>query len=177
MTQLSTVQDVPDGFDETLGAGGGMTMVLTDEAKFYRDIQPTLDVETMAVYFADILDGPSLFLIVAEDTSRRGAQVPDAVEGLTVAQVDQLLATLSRTHPPYWARTSPGWYYGWSSRNGTPEYLTTSLHRVVNRGPLADRHTRTRRRTAQHPAMTTHTLSASLTASSVRGRGAPCQAI
>jgi hypothetical protein len=101
-TQLNTVQDLPDGFDETLDAGGGMTMLLIDETKFYRDIRPSLEVETMAVYFADLLDGPSQFLIVAEDISGRGAQVPDAVEGLTVAQVDQLLATLSQIHAPFW---------------------------------------------------------------------------
>jgi hypothetical protein len=57
----------------------------------------------MTTYFAEHLDGPSQFLIVGEDITLRGAQVPDAVAGLSVEQVDSLLATLSRVHAPFWA--------------------------------------------------------------------------
>ncbi len=102
-TQLGTVHDLPEAFDESLSEGGGGTVLYDDETRFYRDLRPDLSVETMTTYFADHLDGPSQFLILGEDITLRGAQVPDAVAGLTVEQVDALLATLSRVHAPFWA--------------------------------------------------------------------------
>ena len=47
-------------------------------------------------------DRPNIVFIVAEDITLRGAQVPDAVAGLSVEQVDELLATLSQVHAPFW---------------------------------------------------------------------------
>jgi hypothetical protein len=101
-TQLGTVHDLPDAVDVSLSEGGGGTVLLDDETRFYRDLRADLDVETMTTYFAEHLDGPSQFLIVAEDITLRGAQVPDAVAGLSVEQVDGLLTTLSRVHAPFW---------------------------------------------------------------------------
>ncbi len=101
-TQLSTVHDLPDVVDESLSVGGGGTVLLDDETRFYRDLRGDLDVETMTTYFAEHLDGPSQFLILAEDVTIRGAEIPDACAGLSVEQVDQLLRTLSRVHAPYW---------------------------------------------------------------------------
>ncbi|MCA4761204.1 ecdysteroid 22-kinase family protein [Mycobacterium sp. SMC-2] len=101
-TQLSTVHELPEAFDESLSEGGGGTVLYDDETRFYRDLRPDLDVETMTTYFAEHLDGPSQFLIIGEDITLRGAQVPDAVAGLSVEQVDALLATLSRVHAPFW---------------------------------------------------------------------------
>lgn len=101
-TQLSTVHDLPSAVDASLSQGGGGTMLLDDETRFYRDLRTELDVETMTTYFADHLDGPSQFLVVGEDITLRGAQVPDAVTGLSVEQVDELLTTLSRVHAPFW---------------------------------------------------------------------------
>jgi hypothetical protein len=101
-TQLSTVHDLPEAVDVSLSDGGGGTVLLDDETRFYRDLRADLDVETMTTYFAEHLDGPSQFIILAEDITLRGAQVPDAVTGLTVEQVDELLATLCRVHAPFW---------------------------------------------------------------------------
>lgn len=101
-TQLRTVHDLPEAFDESLSEGGGGTVLYDDETRFYRDLRPDLNVETMTTYFADHLDGPSQFLILGEDITLRGAQVPDAVAGLTVEQTDALLATLSQLHAPFW---------------------------------------------------------------------------
>jgi hypothetical protein len=101
-TQLSTVHDLPEAVDISLSEGGGGTVLLDDETRFYRDLRADLDVETMTTYFAEHLDGPSQFLIVAEDITLRGAQVPDAVAGLSVEQVDELLATLGQVHAPFW---------------------------------------------------------------------------
>ncbi|MDT5360113.1 MAG: hypothetical protein QOC69_1875 [Mycobacterium sp.] len=101
-TQLSTVHDLPAAVDESLSQGGGGAVLLDDETTFYRDLRDDLDVETMTTYFAEHLDGPSQFLILAEDITLRGAQVPDAVAGLSVEQVDELLRTLSQVHAPFW---------------------------------------------------------------------------
>jgi hypothetical protein len=101
-TQLDTVHDLPEDFDVSLSEGGSGTMLYDDETRFYRDLRADLDVETMTTYFADNLEGPSQFLILGEDITLRGAQVPDAVAGLSVDQVDELLNTLSRVHAPYW---------------------------------------------------------------------------
>lgn len=101
-TQLGTVHDLPAAVDASLSQGGGGTVLLDDETRFYRELRADLDVETMTTYFAEHLDGPSQFLIVAEDITLRGAQVPDAVAGLTVEQVDELLTTLSHVHAPFW---------------------------------------------------------------------------
>jgi len=101
-TQLGTVHDLPEAVDISLSEGGGGTVLLDDETRFYRDLRADLEVETMTTYFAEHLDGPSQFIIVAEDITLRGAQVPDAVAGLSVEQVDELLATLGRVHAPFW---------------------------------------------------------------------------
>ena len=101
-TQLSTVHDLPDAVDVSLSQGGGGTVLLDDETRFYRDLRADLDVETITTYFAEHLDGPSQFLILAEDITLRGAQIPDAVAGLSVEQVDALLATLTQVHAPFW---------------------------------------------------------------------------
>ena len=101
-TQLNTVHDLPDAVDVSLSEGGGGTVLLDDETRFYRDLRADLNVETMTTYFADHLDGPSQFLILGEDITLRGAQVPDAVAGLSVEQVDELLRTLSQVHAPFW---------------------------------------------------------------------------
>ncbi|GFG84057.1 phosphotransferase [Mycolicibacter algericus] len=101
-TQLATVHDLPPAIDGALSQGGGGTVLLDDETRFYRDLRPDLDVETITTFFAEHLDGPSQFLILAEDITLRGAEVPDAVAGLSVEQVDELLATLSRVHARFW---------------------------------------------------------------------------
>ncbi|WP_375482397.1 phosphotransferase [uncultured Mycobacterium sp.] len=101
-TQLNTVHDLPDAVDVQLSEGGGGTVLLDDETRFYRDLRADLNVETMKTYFADHLDGPSQFIILGEDITLRGAQVPDAVAGLSVEQVDELLGTLSQVHAPFW---------------------------------------------------------------------------
>jgi hypothetical protein len=101
-TQLGTVHDLPEAVDASLSEGGGGTVLLDDETRFYRELRTDLDVETMTTYFSEHLDGPSQFLIIAEDITLRGAQVPDAVAGLSVEQVDELLTTLSKIHAPFW---------------------------------------------------------------------------
>lgn len=104
-TQLSTVHDLPEAVDQSLSEGGGGTVLLNDETRFYRDVRVGIDAETLAVYFADHLAGPSQFLIVTEDVTDRGARFPDATKGLTVDEADELLTTLAQIHAPFWAST------------------------------------------------------------------------
>lgn len=101
-TQLSTVHDLPEAFDESLSEGGAGTVLFNDETRFYRELRPGIDAETLTVYVAENLAGPSQFLILADDIMDRGARVPDAVAGLTVDEVDELLHTLARIHAPFW---------------------------------------------------------------------------
>jgi hypothetical protein len=135
-TQLGTVHDLPTAVDESLSEGGGGTVLLDDETTFYRDLRDDLDVETMTTYFAEHLDGPSQFVIIAEDITLRGAEVPDAVAGLSVEQVDQLLATLSRTHAPFWAspRLKEGGDLSWLQNPVTgrfADFLRTSGFAII----------------------------------------------
>lgn len=135
-TQLSTVHDLPDAVDVELSEGGGGTVLLDDETRFYRDLRADLTVETMTTYFADHLDGPSQFIIVGEDISLRGAQVPDAVAGLSVEQVDELLCTLSQVHAPFWGsrRLTRGGDLSWLQHpltGGFAEFLRASGFAII----------------------------------------------
>jgi hypothetical protein len=90
----------------------------------------------MTTYFADHLDGPSQFLILGEDITLRGAQVPDAVAGLDVEQTDALLATLSRVHAPFWAspRLASGGDLNWLEDPVTgkfAEFLRTNGFAII----------------------------------------------
>ena len=136
-TQLSTVHDLPEAFDQSLSEGGGGTVLLDDETRFYRDVRADLDVETMTTYFAQHLDGPSQFLILGEDITVRGAQVPDAVVGLSVEQVDALLATLSQVHAPFWGspRLADGGDLSWLQlpvTGGFADFLRANGFEIIN---------------------------------------------
>jgi hypothetical protein len=135
-TQLGTVHDLPEDFDVSLSEGGGGTVLYDDESRFYRDLRPHLDIETMTTYFADNLEGPSQFLILGEDITLRGAQVPDAVAGLSIEQVDELLHTLSRLHAPYWGspRLDEGGDLSWlqdSVTGGFAEFLRANGFAII----------------------------------------------
>ena len=135
-TQLNTVHDLPPDFDASLSEGGGGTVLYDDETKFYRDLRADLDVETMTTYFADHVDGPAQFLIVGEDITLRGAQVPDAVEGLSVEQVDKLLTTLGQVHAAYWGspRLEDGGDLCWlqdSVTGGFAEFLRANGFAII----------------------------------------------
>jgi hypothetical protein len=135
-TQLSTVHDLPEEFDVSLSEGGGGTVLYDDETRFYRDLRADLDVETMTTYFADHLDGPAQFLILGEDITLRGAEVPDAVEGLSVEQVDELLTTLGRVHSAYWGspRLDDGGDLSWLQHpvtGGFAEFLRANGFAII----------------------------------------------
>lgn len=135
-TQLSTVHDLPEAVDVSLSEGGGGTVLLDDETRFYRDLRSDLDVETMTTYFADHLDGPSQFLILGEDITARGATVPDAVMGLSIDQIDALLTTLSRVHAPFWGsqRLAGGGDLSWLQHpvtGGFADFLRTNGFAII----------------------------------------------
>lgn len=135
-TQLNTVHDLPEDFDAELSEGGTGAALYDDETRFYRDLRAHLDVETMTTYFAEHVDGPAQFLILGEDITLRGAQVPDAVVGLSVEQVDQLLTTLSRVHAAHWAspRLNDGGDLSWLQgplTGGFAEFLRTNGFAII----------------------------------------------
>jgi hypothetical protein len=135
-TQLNTVHDLPEDFDVSLSEGGAGTVLYDDETRFYRDLRADLDVETMTTYFADHMDGPAQFLILGEDITLRGAQIPDAVTGLSVEQVDELLTTLGRVHAAYWAspRLEDGGDLHWLQHpvtGGFAQFLRTNGFAII----------------------------------------------
>jgi hypothetical protein len=125
-TQLGTVHDLPDAVEVSLSEGGGGTVLLNDETRFYRDLRDGIDAETLTAYFADHLVGPSQFLIITEDVTDRGARFPDAVEGLTVDEVDELLGTLAQIHAPFWdsPRLQAGGDLSWLEHPVTGPFAT-----------------------------------------------------
>jgi len=100
-TQLSSVQDIPSMHAEALEVEGS-TCMLRDETVFYRDLRAALDVETLRVYAAEIVDGPAQFVIVAENVTDRGARFPDPAIPLSVDEVMALLRTLAQMHAQFW---------------------------------------------------------------------------
>lgn len=102
-TQLSSVHDLPQEVDGELSEDGGATAIFGYETSFYRDVRPALTgTETLEVFDAEMLAGPSQFVIIAEDVTDRDARFPDLEAGLTVEEVDALLACLAGVHAPFW---------------------------------------------------------------------------
>ena len=100
-TQLTTVNDLADHAD-TLSEGGAGTCLLRDETVFYRQVRPSLDVETLQVYAAELVPGPSQFVIVAENLVERGARFPNVAVPLAVDDVAGLMRTLAQLHAHSW---------------------------------------------------------------------------
>lgn len=101
-TELSTVDDLPEGFVTALSEGGEGASILLAEQRFYRDIAPTLDIELLHVYASEPVPGPAQFLILSEDVTERGATFPDPAAPQTPDQVAALLTTLAHLHASCW---------------------------------------------------------------------------
>jgi hypothetical protein len=101
-TQLNTVEDLPAEYTESLSEGGGGTTLLASETTFYRELRPDINAETLRVFVSEHIPGPAQFLIVTEDVGDRGAEFPNALNGLSVEYVSELLRCLARVHAPLW---------------------------------------------------------------------------
>jgi len=101
-TQLSTVADLPPGFEAALGDGGSATSMLLAEQRFYRQIAPVLDIETLRVFASERLAGAGVFIILTEDLQARPVTFPDPSVSQPPSQVAALLTTLARLHAPAW---------------------------------------------------------------------------
>ena len=101
-TELSTVDDLPEGFVNALSEGGEGASILLAEQRFYGEIAPSLEVELLQVYASEPVPGPAQFLILAEDVTLRGATFPDPATAQTPDQVAALLTTLAHLHASFW---------------------------------------------------------------------------
>lgn len=74
-----------------------------NEVNFYRALRDELaDVEAPAAYAAVIDDDNGQFGIFMEDLGLREARFPNAVDGVTLAEMESLVANLARLHAHFW---------------------------------------------------------------------------
>ncbi|MCA9536220.1 MAG: NAD-dependent epimerase/dehydratase family protein [Myxococcales bacterium] len=73
-----------------------------NEVRFYREIRPTLEIETPAAYAAVRHPSSRGFFVLMEDLGTRGAHFPSALESLTPDAMAGLLQTLAALHARHW---------------------------------------------------------------------------
>jgi Phosphotransferase enzyme family len=132
-SQLSSVQDLPEDYALTLGGEGEeayeSSPLLRDETRFYGELRDDLEIETLAVYAAALVEGPTQFLIIAEDANERDATFPDVTHPLSADQVATLLHTLAGLHSTFW--DSPRLAteeFAWLQRPDTGEFVDFLRH-------------------------------------------------
>jgi len=73
-----------------------------NEARFYRDIRPELDLETPQIYASDYEKGNVHFGVIMEDLTLRQARFPVATDHVSVEGIRGLLRTLAKLHGVFW---------------------------------------------------------------------------
>jgi hypothetical protein len=73
-----------------------------NEVLFYRDIRPTLTMETPKIYAANFDKGSGQFGLIMEDLSLRQVLFPTAVTNISIEQIKGLLRTLATLHSSFW---------------------------------------------------------------------------
>lgn len=73
-----------------------------NEVRFYRDIRPSLNLETPRIYAADFDKNSGQFGLIMEDLGLRQASFPNACSDISVEQVKGLLRTLAKLHGHFW---------------------------------------------------------------------------
>eukprot|EP01065_Artemidia_motanka_P034457 TRINITY_DN4190_c0_g2_i1.p1 TRINITY_DN4190_c0_g2~~TRINITY_DN4190_c0_g2_i1.p1 ORF type:complete len:480 (+),score=134.02 TRINITY_DN4190_c0_g2_i1:79-1440(+) len=86
-----------------------------NEARFYRDIRPELDVETPAVYGVVFEEEANRYGVLMEDLTLRGAVFPNATSDVGVDRLKRLLSCHAQIHARFWrsSRLSPGGDLHW----------------------------------------------------------------
>jgi hypothetical protein len=73
-----------------------------NEVRFYRDIRPSLPLETPKIYAADFDKASGQFGLIMEDLSLRNVMFPNASTDISVEQTKGLLRTLAKLHGAFW---------------------------------------------------------------------------
>ena len=86
--------------DETSRATGMALRNYEREVKFYREIQPTVDIRVPHCHFADWNEATGYFVLVMEDMAP--AEQGDQILGCTPAEAAVAIDELARLHGPRW---------------------------------------------------------------------------
>ncbi|MEY4162651.1 MAG: hypothetical protein RI939_1380 [Actinomycetota bacterium] len=86
--------------DETSRATGMALRNYEREVKFYREIQPTVDIRVPHCHFADWDETSGYFVLVMEDMAP--AEQGDQILGCTVGEAEAAVDELARLHGPRW---------------------------------------------------------------------------
>ena len=73
-----------------------------NEVRFYRDIRPTLTIETPQIFAADFDTVSGQFGLVMEDLTVRHCTFPTACTDVSIEQMKGLLRTLAKLHGAFW---------------------------------------------------------------------------
>lgn len=73
-----------------------------NEVRFYRDIRPSLAMETPQIYAADFDKASGQFGLIMEDLSLRHVLFPNAMTDISIEQIKGLLRTLATLHGAFW---------------------------------------------------------------------------
>ena len=104
--------------DETSRATGMALRNYEREVKFYRDVQPTVDIRVPGCHFADWNEETGYFVLVMEDMAP--AEQGDQIRGCSVEEARVAVKELARLHGPRWGDASL-FDYDWMERRTSPE--------------------------------------------------------
>ena len=86
------------------------TEMYSTEVRIYRDVLPSLGLQSPTVYAIEAHDDDVRFTILMEDlTQRAGARLGIVTQPATPEEVDSVLATVARLHAAWWGAASTGW--------------------------------------------------------------------
>lgn len=93
----------------------GMDFMYLNEVRFYRDVQPLLDLQTPACYFADTDPDGWQSLIIMEDLRARGVRFLNALQPSGYDEVERRLISLAQYHAKTWDSLdlAPGGRFDW----------------------------------------------------------------
>jgi aminoglycoside phosphotransferase (APT) family kinase protein len=81
------------------------TEMYSTEVRIYRDVLPSLGLQSPTVYAIEAHDDDVRFTILMEDlTQRAGARLGIVTQPATPEEVDSVLATVARLHAAWWRR-------------------------------------------------------------------------
>ena len=104
--------------DETSRATGMALRNYEREVKFYRDVQPTVDIRVPHCHFADWNEETGYFVLVMEDMAP--AEQGDQIRGCSVEEARVAVQELARLHGPRWGDESL-FGYDWMERRTSSE--------------------------------------------------------
>ena len=104
--------------DETSRATGMALRNYEREVKFYRDVQPTVDIRVPGCHFADWNEETGYFVLVMEDMAP--AEQGDQIRGCSVEEARVAVRELARLHGPRWGDDAL-FGYDWMERRTSGE--------------------------------------------------------